>query len=221
MSSKISSVLTSIATALAVLSGAVAVPLFLRPFYAWQIAPLHLEGVLGLQRSQILAAYNDVMDYCLGLRPHFAAGVLPFSAAGAAHFADVRALFLLDLSVLAVSMLVLAGLALWRKRADISNHRFGGHTPGFWSACGLGSVFLIIGITAAGNFSRAFVFFHMLFFPGKQNWVFDPATDPVIWLLPQAYFRNCALLILGTLLFLCALLLWQDLRAHKKRRRRN
>ena len=41
------------------------------------------------------AAYGDVMDYCLGLRPDFAAGVLPFSAEGASHFADVRVLFIL------------------------------------------------------------------------------------------------------------------------------
>ena len=220
MASKISSILTAIATALAVLSGAIAVPLLLRPFYAWHIGPLHLEGVLGLNRAQILAAYDDVMDYCLGLRPDFAAGVLPFSTSGAAHFADVRFLFLLDLAVLAASFAVLAGLAIWRKRAGFTNYRFCSHSPGFWSACGLGAVFLLIGLLSTINFDRAFTSFHGIFFPGKSNWLFDANTDPIILLLPQEYFRNCALLILGTLLLLCGLLVWWDFRENKKRRHR-
>ena len=219
MTAKISSVLTSIATALAVLTGAIAAPLLLRPFYAWHIGPLHLDGVLGLGRSEILAAYDDVMDYCLGLRSNFAAGVLPYSTTGAAHFADVRALFLLDLSVLAASLVVLAGLAIWRKKAGFRNYRFCSHSPGFWSACGLGTVFLLIGLLATINFHRAFTAFHTVFFPGKSNWIFHVGTDPII-LLPQDYFRNCALLILGTLLLLCGLLVWWDFRENKKRRHR-
>lgn len=220
MTAKISSILTSIAAALAVLTGAIAAPLLLRPFYAWHIGPLHLEGVLGLGRSEILAAYDAVMDYCLGLRSNFAAGVLPYSTTGAAHFADVRALFLLDLSVLAASLVVLAGLALWRKKAGFRNYRFCSHSPGFWSACGLGTAFLLIAALASINFHRAFRTFHTVFFPGKSNWIFDVDTDPVILLLPQTYFRNCALLILGTLLLLCGLLVWWDFRENQKRRHR-
>ncbi len=220
MASKISSILTAIATALAILFGSIAVPLLLRPFYAWHIGPLHLEGVLGLNREQILAAYDDVMDYCLGLRSDFAAGVLPFSTSGAAHFADVRFLFVLDLSVLATSLVVLAGLAIWRKKAGFANYRFLSHSPGFWSACGLGAAFLLIGLLSAINFNRAFTVFHGLFFPGKSNWILDANADPIIFLLPQEYFRNCALLILGTLLLLCGLLVWWDFRENKKRRHR-
>lgn len=220
MTAKISSILTSIATALAVLTGAIAAPLLLRPFYAWHIGPLHLEGVLGMGRSEILAAYDDVMDYCLGLRSDFSAGTLPYSDSGAAHFADVRFLFMLDLFLLAISLVVLAGLALWRKKAGFQNYRFCSHGPGFWSACGLGTVFLLIGLLSTINFHRAFTVFHTLFFPGKSNWIFDVDTDPIILLLPQTYFRNCTLLILGTLLLLCGLLVWWDFRENKKRRHR-
>ena len=61
----------------------------------------------GRTAEEIRRAYGEMMDYCLGLRPDFAAGVLPASPEGAAHFADVRALFLLDLGVLVLSALVL------------------------------------------------------------------------------------------------------------------
>ena len=97
------------ATALAVLTGSVAWVVLLRPFYYVQIGPLGVCQASGLTAAQARAAYSDVMDYCLGLRPDFAAGVLPFSAEGASHFADVRVLFILDLAVLAVTLLVLLG----------------------------------------------------------------------------------------------------------------
>ena len=86
------------ATALAVLTGSIAWVVLLRPFYYVQIGPLGVCQASGLTAAQARAAYNDVMDYCLGLRPDFAAGVLPFSAEGASHFADVRVLFILNLA---------------------------------------------------------------------------------------------------------------------------
>lgn len=106
---KIWSYLSIPAAALAVLTGSIAWVVLLRPFYYVQIGPLGVCQASGLTAAQARAAYSDVMDYCLGLRPDFAAGVLPFSAEGASHFADVRVLFILDLAVLAVTLLFLLG----------------------------------------------------------------------------------------------------------------
>ena len=77
---------------------------------------------------------------------------------------------------------------------------------GFWAACGLGGVILIVAALAATDFDRAFTIFHSIFFPGKENWLFDPATDPVILLLPEEFFRNCAIAIAVSLLGLCLVL---------------
>lgn len=81
--------------ALAVLTGSILPVLLVRDFYTAQIGPLGICEASGLTRWQAAEAYGDVMDYCMGRRPDFAAGVLPFSAEGASHFADVRWLFLL------------------------------------------------------------------------------------------------------------------------------
>ena len=95
-------------SALAVLSGSIAVPLLCRPFYYAHIQALDLTGYTGLTVEQIRQAFDQVMDDCLGLRPDFAAGVLWFSESGASHFADVRRLFLLDLWILGLSLAALA-----------------------------------------------------------------------------------------------------------------
>lgn len=208
---KLISILTIPLTALTVLTGAIALPLLIRPFYWLHIGPLGIEAASGLSTEQLRAAYDDVMDYCLGLRPDFAAGVLPFSQDGASHFADVQVLFILDLLVLVVSALLLVLLWLVRRSRRMELCRFGGRSTGFWAACGLGGLFVLIGGLAALDFDRAFVVFHGIFFPGKDNWIFNASTDPVILMLPEDFFRNCALLILGALLLTCAVLIVGDL----------
>lgn len=208
--SKLLSLALAVVLALGVLSGAVAVPILCRTFYYAQIGPLGLEEYTGLNEQVIREAYDDVLDYCTGKTDTFSAGLLPFSESGESHFADVRGLFLLDLRVLAVSLGALVVLLLFARWRRLRPRRFLGRGPGFWGAAGLGGAFLIIGGLAALDFDRAFVVFHTLFFPGKDNWVFDWRTDPVILILPQDFFRNCAILVLLLLLVWCAALIVLD-----------
>ena len=114
--------------ALAVLTGSILPVLLVQGFYTVQIGPLGICEASGLTRQQAAEAFGDVMDYCMGRRPDFAAGVLPFTV------------------------------------------------------------------------------FHSIFFPGKDNWLFDPVTDPVILILPEAFFRNCAIAIVTVLLTVCIML---------------
>lgn len=216
--SRLLTVLRAVVTALLVLSGSIAVPILCRFFYYLHISPLGLVEQTGLSADQIRQAYNEMMDFCIGRTEVFSAGVLPFSESGRDHFADVGVLFRLDLTILAGSLA--AWLLLWflGRRTRRVPARLLGHGPGFWAAVGLGAVFLIIGVLAALDFDRAFVLFHTVFFPGKTNWVFDWRTDPIILLLPQSFFRNCALLILGVLLLWCGALVALDLRTRRKHR---
>lgn len=213
--SKPLSVILSVLIALVVLTGSVAVPLLCRSFYYAHIGPMGLEDY-GLPRGEIERAYNEMMDFCLGKREDFAAGALAFSQSGADHFADVRGLFLLNLRALKAAAALLLGAFVLCKVNHVRPHRFLDRGPGFWAAAGLGAAFLTVGGLAALNFDRAFVVFHSIFFPGKDNWMFDWQSDPIILFLPQDFFRNCAILILVLLLMWCVALLAADIWAKKR-----
>ena len=216
--SKPLSVVLSVLIALVVLTGSIAVPLLCRSFYYAHIGPMRLED-WGLTEGEIKTAYDEMMDFCLGKREDFSAGVLGFSQSGADHFADVRGLFLLDLQVLRASLALLLAALVICKMKGVRPYRFLGRGPGFWAATGLGVSFLAVGGLAALDFDRAFVIFHSIFFPGKDNWIFDWQTDPIILFLPQDFFRNCAILILALLLVWCGALIAADLWAGKRTRR--
>ena len=68
----------------------------------------------------------------------------------------------------------------------------------------------VLGILVIAGWERFFVAFHTLVFR-NDYWLFDPATDPVITILPDAFFLQCAagivLLILagGTVLLISGL----------------
>ena len=207
---KLLSAIMSIAVSLALLTGSIAVPILIRPFYYAQINRLGLENASGLSREEIIRAYDEVLDYCIGISDEFSAGVLPFSASGSAHFADCRVLFLLELRLLAASVIVIVLLRLYDKRNRLP--RLGGHGAPFWGAAGIAAVLATIGIAAAADFDRAFTVFHSLFFPGKDNWAFNAATDPIILIMPAAFFRSCAILILAVLFILSAGIIISDIR---------
>ncbi len=213
MKNKLLGIAQAVLLALVILSGAIAVPILCRPFFYAHIAPMELTDAVGLPVSEIKTAYNEMMNYCIGIGDTFSAGSLPFSEEGMSHFADVRKLFLLDLWVLAGSaVLLVVSLFLGSKRQI----RLAGHTSGFWSATGLGVVFLLTGILVAIDFEKAFVIFHTLFFPGKDNWLFDSLTDPIILMLPAEFFRNCAILIFACILLACGGLLFWDYKKRKQ-----
>lgn len=209
--------LLAVLTALLVVSGSIAAPLLCRPFYYAHIEPFRLTEY-GLSAEQIKRAYDEMMDFCLGLRPDFGVGPLIFSQSGMEHFVDVKKLFLLDLWVLGLSLAALVVLLLVCRKGKLRPAPLKSHGSGFWAAVGLGATFLVVGGLAALDFDRAFVVFHSLFFPGKTNWIFDWRTDPIILFLPQDFFMNCAILILALILIWCAALIAADVWAGKKRR---
>ncbi len=198
------SALMSLAVALALLTGSIAVPILVRPFYYAQIQPLGLEAASGLSREEIIEAYDEVLDYCTGLKSEFSAGVLPYSESGSSHFADCRTLFILDLRLFAASVAVIVLLRLLRLP------RSGKHGAPFWGAVVTAAALGLIGAAAAADFDRAFTVFHTVLFPGRDNWVFDAAADPVILIMPEAFFRNCAILILAVLTAASAVIIISD-----------
>lgn len=203
--SKALSLLTSLLLAVAVLTGAIAVPILWRGFYYLQIDSLALPARTGYSPALIREAFDEVMDY-LVFGGEFGTGQLPYSQEGYAHFADCRFLFRLDFIALAVS-LVLVVLILWLCRKNhLRLHHFFGHGVAFWTFLGLVLCLAALGIWAAVDFSSLFTAFHHLAFPDKTNWLFNAATDPIILILPEAFWLRAAALVGGLTLGVSGLL---------------
>ncbi|MBO6159355.1 MAG: TIGR01906 family membrane protein [Firmicutes bacterium] len=196
---------------LLVISGSIGLVLLIRPLYYMQIGPLKLEEVLipfaegarTLSRAEIIEAYDEMMDYCLGISPLFSTGVLAFSAEGASHFADVKGLFLLDLWVLGITGTLSLAWLIFRNRIPVRSRKIAGLHAGFWAGALLLGIFALIGILGAIDFDRFFTIFHHVFFPGKTNWIFDYRYDQIIGILPETVFSNFALMIVILILASC------------------
>ncbi|MDR1605562.1 MAG: TIGR01906 family membrane protein [Streptococcaceae bacterium] len=165
----------SIATS-ASLTILLAIPLFLS-----LIDVLKLPQLTDLSRQTIHDNFDVLMAYLL--KPWVSTLKLPdfsSSAGGLKHFADVKQLFLLAFVV----MVLLAIPAYRLIQKGIYRQFYQG-----LKICLLIPL-IILGIALFGGFEPIFISFHQLFFR-DTTWLFDPATDPVINILPETYFMLC------------------------------
>lgn len=198
MRNKLLTVLLYFLAALLVITGSIALPVYVRPFYYLQIEPLGIPAVTGYDKQTVMDAYNEVLDYLTLPNREFGTGVFLHSAEGAAHFADCKVLFDLNAVVLLVSLFGVVLLAILRRRGTFVLHHPRGRHPATLCGGGILLTFAAVGGLAALNFDRAFAVFHAVFFPGKDNWQFNVRTDAIILAMPQEFFRNCAVLILSS-----------------------
>ena len=217
--SKLLTVWLAVLTALTLLTLSISAPILCRPFYYAHIGPMKLCEQTGYSEEEIKTAFDEMMDFCLG-GEEFSTGVLKWSEEGKSHFEDVKKLFLLDLNVLAACAILLIATAGIVRISGRRPGRLAGRGFPFWAGAGLGAAFLVVGGLAAADFDRAFVIFHTLFFPGKDNWIFDPRKDEIINILPQDFFMHCAILILALLILGCAVLIVLDFVLHKDKKSR-
>ena len=174
-----------------VLTASIALPIYIRPFYYTHIDALALDEASGFTKPQIRQAYDEVLDYLTLPNVPFSTGELRHSVEGAAHFADCKALFDLNAAVLLISTAIILCLLILRRMGKVPSLR----RAAFFAGAGAITLPLSVGFLASLNFDRAFVIFHRIFFPGKDNWIFNPWTDEIILVLPQQFFMNCAILI--------------------------
>ena len=204
--SRIYSLLTTLAGFFGSLALAIAVPILFRPFYYLQIVPLRIMETSGYSYGTIKHAYDSVLDYLL-FGGEFSTGSLSWSASGRAHFEDCRGLFYLDFVILGISILLLFVLLTAEHRKKIQICRFHQLHPLFYS--GILNIALLITIASWGllSFDSFFYTFHLLLFPGQDNWILDSATDEIIKIMPEQFFFNCAALIVVLLLIFSVLFL--------------
>lgn len=214
--SKLLTVALSAVTALFILSVSIAAPIVARPFYYVQIDNFQLEENTGLTREEIITAYDEMLDFCVGFTEEFSTGVFEWSESGKSHFVDVKKLFMLDFYVVIATSLILIGWSVAKRFVKIRPYRFFNRGPAMWGSVTLITAFVVVGGLAAIDFDRAFVVFHNIFFPGKDNWIFDYDTDQIIRILPQDFFMNCAILILVLIVLMCVVGIIMDYKRGKK-----
>ena len=166
-------------------------------YLAWIFYPLEIQW-LGLanrvyRRSETIQYnFHILMNYLTN--PFSQILEMPdfrSSAAGLHHFAVVKNLFHLVQLVTLVTLpyfyffvknIVKKGfLALYRK-----------------SILTLLVLPLVIGFVGILiGFEQFFTLFHQILFVGDDTWLFDPAKDPVILILPETFFLHAFLLFFG------------------------
>ena len=217
MKTKIISAVFCLALCLLIITLSIGLPIYFRPFYYLQIDALEIPEKTGYSKAVITEAYNEVLDYLTLPGREFGVGELTFSESGKSHFEDCKVLFNLNISVLFISLLVIVVILVLKKRGVISLERSKGYNLWFKSGVSVLAAFVILGALVSINFENAFTFFHKLFFVGKDNWFFSTITDPVIEILPQQFFMNCAILVLSSICILsCACIIYGIIDKKKK-----
>ncbi|MBQ5658701.1 MAG: TIGR01906 family membrane protein [Peptococcaceae bacterium] len=217
MQHKTISILFAIATFILMVTSAVAVPIYFRPFYFWHIKALNLEQS-GYSTTQIKEAYNEILDYLTLPGGTFHAGDFPFTASGASHFADCKVLFTLNAVLLLLSAIFIITLLVLKKRNRLQTLHIGSFHASFYAAISGLVLIVLVAVLASMDFYAAFVTFHSIFFPGKENWILNYRTDPIINVMPQDFFMHCAILI-GAIIVMTSLviIIWQ-VREYRKRK---
>ena len=199
--SKLWSIFLAFSGVIFILAFSIALPIWLRFFYYIQIDALDIENYSGFTREQIITAYNEVLDY-LNFGTPFGTGELLYSESGKSHFEDCKVLFDLDTWALVISDVVLITALVLKKCKVLKPKKLAKFDWFFFS--GLFSVIvpIVLGVAVAVDFENAFVVFHKIFFPGKENWQFNWYEDEIIRILPAEFFMRCAIFIAVALLLL-------------------
>ena len=183
------SILLSLILTLTLISLAVVLTLACKPLYYLDIHALHIPETTGYTISEIKANYDAVIDYSLSFgNAPLEFPTFPMSEGGRIHFEEVKNIFNLFKYIAIFGTLTGAAGILRQRRKQ---------SYGYLKLTDILTVALpaVIGATVALNWDWTFAAFHELAF-NNDYWLFDPATDPVINILPDAYFLHCAVMIL-------------------------
>lgn len=172
---------------LTLLTFAITLTINARWLYQWDIQHLELLNYTSLSEKELLINFDQLMRYLnTPWITELKLSDFPVSASGALHFYEVKRLFLVNYGVLLVSLIP----SFLYVRHLFKNKRLWTLVQPFKIAVG---VPLIIAVVMAMGFDRFFVAFHGIFF-NNDAWIFNPATDPIINVLPEEFFLHCFIL---------------------------
>lgn len=172
-----------------------------------------------MEMNSLLYVTEEMMDYLRGDREDLDIQVSIngriqefFNEKEKRHMNDVKELFLAAerLRTKGLWTAALAGLfLLWRRRGGVLLRTLQWGVGLFLAAVGT------IASLATTSFTKYFTWFHLLLFD-NNDWLLNPATDRLINIVPEGFFRDTAFLIAGIFLA-AAFLLWLAARLLHKR----
>ncbi|EPD87589.1 TIGR01906 family membrane protein [Streptococcus sp. HPH0090] len=157
--------------------------------YPQEISWLHLTSRVPFQPQTIQHNFNVLMDYLTNpLNQALKMPDFPSSPSGIHHFAVVKGLFHLAQGVAIVTLPI---FYLFWKQVIQKGFLFL-YRRGLFIMLSLPLVLALVGIFI--GFEQFFTLFHQILFVGDDTWLFDPAKDPVILILPEDFFLHAFLL---------------------------
>ena len=157
--------------------------------YPQEISWLHLTSRVPFQPQTIQHNFNVLMDYLTNpLNQALKMPDFPSSPSGIHHFAVVKGLFHLAQGVAIVTLPI---FYLFWKQVIQKGFLFL-YRRGLFIMLSLPLVLALVGIFI--GFEQFFTLFHQILFVGDDTWLFVPAKDPVILILPEDFFLHAFLL---------------------------
>lgn len=203
---KLNNALTKIfvvALVILILTFSIGLPIYFRPFYYLHIDALSIPERTGLPKAEIKEAYNELLNYLTLPGVEFGVGVFHYSEEGKSHFEDCKALFTLNLVLGLISLATVISLWILDKKGKIKLSRPENHHISYTVCKRMLTTVIILAVLASINFTWTFELFHKTIFMGKTNWGFAETLDPIILALPESFFRNCAILIVSSIIVIC------------------
>lgn len=201
------SILFVIAIAVMVITFSISLPIYVRQFYYAHVDALDLPETYGIEKEEIIKAYDEVLDYLTFEGKEFGTGILAHSEEGKAHFEDCKVLFNLNKYAFWIALAVILILWCLDKVCVVKLAQPFGLPLRFFAGLFTILLFGALAVVVMQDFSSAFTTFHQIFFPGKANWLFNPNTDPIILFMPNKFFMDCAILICSSIMVVSATLM--------------
>lgn len=190
--------LFAIIGAISIIMVSIVIVVFFRQLFYVDIKYLDLEAATGLSYEQLKNNYDVLINYQSIL--YSGELVLPnfvMSQNGKIHFEEVKNIFVVIQILAAVGIIYLLSMFYIKyKSKDFQ----------YFKTTAIATVLIpcMVGLMVSVDFSKAFVLFHRIMFR-NDYWIFDERLDPVITMLPEAFFMHCFILIVLIVLLICSL----------------
>ncbi len=168
--------------------------------YYFEIDHLSIAKTSNINEEVIKKNYDILIEYLTNSKIS-KLELLDFamSREGEIHFVDVKNIFMFIKKMMwALGLYSLIGIGF-----NISKKQYS-----FLKHTALMTIAMPVTILSIAmlNFDKAFIIFHKIAFT-NDYWIFDPALDPIINILPQEFFIHSFLLIIGIVLMISLILI--------------